>query len=97
MDDILRKAGITDVYLGGIATDVCVAYSAFHSLELGFRTVLIDDCCRGIVESDIKNTFDRIRTENGVIVQAHEVGAMVQGQDRRFELGYQWAIELSKK
>merc|ERR1711981_265546 len=96
MDDILRKAGVTDVYCCGIATDVCVGYTAFHALELGFRTVMIDDCCRGIVDSDIKNTFDRIRSENGAVVQANEVGAMVQGKDRRVELGYAWALELKK-
>jgi len=96
MDEILRAAGVTDVYVCGIATDVCVASTAFHSLELGFRTILVDDCSRGIDETDIKNSFDKIRSQNGLVVQSHEVRAMVQGRDRRVELGYQWAVELRK-
>ena len=68
------------------------ASTAFHSLELGFRTILIDDCSRGIDECDIKAAFDRIREQNGIVCQSSEVRAMVQGRDRRVELGYQWAI-----
>ena len=49
------------------------ASTAFHALELGFRTVLVDDCSRGIDEIDIKNSFERIRAQNGLVVQSHEV------------------------
>merc|ERR1719219_1110018 len=96
MEDILKAAGVTDVYACGIATDVCVASTAFHALELGFRTILIDDCSRGIDGADIDRTFEKIREQNGLVVQSSEVRAMVQGRDRRVELGYQWAIELRK-
>ena len=47
-------------------------------MELGFRTILVDDCSRGIDETDIKNSFDKIRSQNGLVVQSHEVRAMVQ-------------------
>jgi len=96
MADILKAAGVTDCYVCGIATDVCVASTAMHSLELGFRTILVDDCSRGIDGDDIKKTFERVREGNGLVVQSNEVRAMVQGRDRRVELGYQWAIELRK-
>ena len=76
MKTLLRKEEVTDLYICGIATDVCVgqwlwiiptftafdlfsmgmrirglnvsASTAFHSQELGFRTILIEDASRGI-------------------------------------------------
>ena len=47
--------------------------TAFHSLELGFRTIMIDDCSRGIDHGDIARTFERIREQNGLVVQSNEV------------------------
>ena len=49
------------------------ASTAFHSLELGFRTTLVDDCSRGIDHGDIKAAYDRIREANGMVVQSNEV------------------------
>ena len=87
LEDVIREEGVTDVYVCGIATDVCVASTAFHAQELGFRTILVDDCSRGIDTTNISNCFDKIRSEFGCVVQSSEVKAMVQGHDRRPVLG----------
>ena len=50
------------------------AWTAFHALELGFRTILIEDACRGISVEGIKDTFKKIREENGLVVKSSEVG-----------------------
>ena len=50
-----------------------LASTVFHSLELGFRTILIDDCSRGIDGADIDRTFEKIREQNGLVVQSSEV------------------------
>ena len=44
----LQDAGITDLYLCGLATDYCILYSALDALELGYRVVVIEDGCRGV-------------------------------------------------
>jgi hypothetical protein len=49
------------------------AWTSFHSLELGFRTCLIDDCSRGIDGDDIRKTFEQVRELNGAVIQSHEV------------------------
>ena len=49
------------------------ASTAMHSLELGFRTILVDDCSRGIDGDDIKKTFEKVRESNGLVVQSNEV------------------------
>jgi nicotinamidase/pyrazinamidase len=44
----LQDAGVTDLYLCGLATDYCVLYSALDALELGYRVAVIEDGCRGV-------------------------------------------------
>ncbi len=44
----LRERGIDSVYLCGLATDFCVAWSALDARKLGFRVTVIEDACRAI-------------------------------------------------
>ncbi|XP_059611625.1 uncharacterized protein LOC132258344 [Phlebotomus argentipes] len=90
----LKTKGITDIYVCGLAFDVCVGATAADALSAGYRTVLIEDCCRGVDLKDIECTRQTVSTNNGVIVQSREVKAMVEGRDRRPELGYKLAMEL---
>lgn len=48
LGELLRRRGVTDVYLCGLATDYCVKYTALDAARLGFRTWLIRDAVRGI-------------------------------------------------
>lgn len=47
--------------------------TASDSLSAGYRTILIDDCCRGVDLNDIEATKDSILGNHGVIVQSKEV------------------------
>lgn len=44
----LRERGIEQVYLLGLATDFCVAWSAVDAARHGFSTHVIDEACRAI-------------------------------------------------
>jgi len=44
----LRERGLTQVFLVGLATDFCVAWSALDARKAGFEAVVIEDACRGI-------------------------------------------------
>jgi len=44
----LRERGVASVWLAGLATDFCVAYSALDARRLGFEATLIEDACREI-------------------------------------------------
>jgi nicotinamidase/pyrazinamidase len=44
----LRDRGLREVWLAGLATDFCVAYSALDAVRLGFAVTLIEDACREI-------------------------------------------------
>ena len=49
------------------------AWTAFHAIELGFRTILIKDACRGISPEGIEDTFRKIKEANGLVVKSSEV------------------------
>jgi len=44
----LRERGFTRVFLAGLATDFCVAYSAVDARSAGFEPVVVEDACRAI-------------------------------------------------
>ena len=51
--NILKKQGVTRIFVGGLATDYCVKHTVLGARKLGFETVLLSDAVRGInAESD---------------------------------------------
>ncbi len=48
LDGYLHARGIKDLYLCGLATDFCVAWSAEDARNFGFRATIIEDSCRAI-------------------------------------------------
>lgn len=44
----LRELGVVRVFIAGLATDFCVAWTAMDAKFFGFETYVIDDACRGI-------------------------------------------------
>jgi nicotinamidase/pyrazinamidase len=44
----LKEKNVTDLYLLGLATDGCVKRTALDAIRLGFRTILVEDACRGL-------------------------------------------------
>ncbi|CAK9821764.1 Exosome complex component RRP4 [Anthophora retusa] len=93
----LQGKNATDIYICGLAYDVCVGATAVDALKSGYRTILIDDCSRGVDLVDIEKTKATVIANNGVIVNSSQVKAMVEGRDRRPELGYKLALEINRK
>ena len=48
LDGWLRQRGFRRIFLAGLATDFCVAWSADDALRLGYEVFVIEDACRGI-------------------------------------------------
>jgi nicotinamidase/pyrazinamidase len=48
LDGWLRQRAFRRVFLAGLATDFCVAWSAEDAVRLGYQVVVIEDACRGI-------------------------------------------------
>jgi nicotinamidase/pyrazinamidase len=63
----LRERGIDRVFLCGLATDVCVRFSAMDARNHGFEAVLLVDACRGLGEDAVKEAIAAMK-EAGVRV-----------------------------
>jgi nicotinamidase/pyrazinamidase len=48
LEGYLRERGITRVFVCGLATDFCVAWTALDARKLGFDATVIEDGCRAI-------------------------------------------------
>lgn len=48
LEGYLRNLGVTSLYLAGLATDYCVAYSALDARQLGFDVTVDLAACRAI-------------------------------------------------
>ena len=72
----LRGRGLGRLFLCGLATDFCVAYSALDARREGFEAVLIEDACRAI---DLEGSLAAARAamaEAGVrVAEAAALGA----------------------
>jgi nicotinamidase/pyrazinamidase len=44
----LKGLGVGTVYLGGLATDYCVFFSAMDAVKLGFAVYVLEDAVRGV-------------------------------------------------
>lgn len=95
--EFMKEKKITDLYVCGLAYDVCVGATAQHSLEYGFRTVLVEDACRGVSLEGMGSTRQCLTDQHALVVTSAKVQDMVQGRDRRPELGYFRAMRLRQK
>jgi eukaryotic-like serine/threonine-protein kinase len=63
----LRERRLARLFMVGLATDFCVAYSALDARRLGFEVIVIERACRGIdLDGSLRASWDQM-TEAGVI------------------------------
>ena len=75
LGDYLRRDGVTDVYIVGLATDYCVKWSALDAVRLGFRTHVIEDGARGVelAPGDSARALDEMRVAGVTVTTSAEV------------------------
>ena len=47
-DALLRKQGITSLFIGGLATDYCVKWTVLDALQFGYKATLLVDAIKGV-------------------------------------------------
>jgi nicotinamidase/pyrazinamidase len=81
LDGWLRQRGFRRIFLAGLATDFCVAWSAEDAVRLGYEVVMIEDACRGIGVplANARTTMDEARERlaqlGAHIMSSAELGA----------------------
>lgn len=75
LGEYLREQGVDEVYVLGLATDYCVKATALDAVELGFKTYLIEDACRGVnlTVRDVERAIDEMRAAGVGVIRSDEL------------------------
>lgn len=75
LGDYLEKQNVETVYIAGLATDVCVKYTALDAVKLGFDTYVVIDCCRGVnmKAGDIERAIEEMKDTGVEMVQSDQL------------------------
>ena len=66
--ELLHKKDVKEVYVCGLAFDICVAQTAFDAAFNHFRTFILRDLCRSVINKEIMFPTDRIKvTTSGIL------------------------------
>jgi len=75
LGDYLKEKGVDEVYILGLALDVCVKFTVLDALGLGFKTYLVEDGCRGVNlnEGDSDKALSEMREKGAIIAQSDQI------------------------
>ena len=74
LEAYLKQRGIDTVYLVGLATDFCVAYSALDAKQLGFNVYVIEDACKAIdLNGSLNAAWEKMSQANVIRIQSQEI------------------------
>ena len=75
LDEYLRKKGVDEVFVVGLATDYCVKFTALDAVDLGFKTHLIQDACRGVnlSKDDAAQAIQQMRDKGVGIINSGDL------------------------
>ena len=71
----LKDKNVTEVFVMGLATDYCVKFTALDAVQLGFKTKLVLDGCRGVElnAGDIEKAIEEMKHAGVEIVRSTEI------------------------
>ena len=73
MADYLRGRGITDVYVGGLAGDVCVYFTAKDAVKEGFKTYLIEDATQPLQKENFQQAVQELEKNGAFLTSSAEL------------------------
>jgi|SRR5882672_3896599 len=74
LDGYLAARGIKAVYVCGLATDFCVAWTALDARKLGFGAAVIEDACRGIdTQGSLAKAWSQMKTAGVQRIQSGDL------------------------
>lgn len=70
----LKEKGIEQLYIVGVATDFCVAWTAIDACQFGFQTYVIEDACRAIdLDGSLAQAWQAMQAQGVQRVQLADV------------------------
>jgi nicotinamidase/pyrazinamidase len=81
MGEWLRARGVREAFVGGLATDYCVKFTALDAVRLGFQTHVIEDASRGVNlrSGDVAEAITQLREARVGVVRSAELALFPGG------------------
>ena len=74
LEAYLKQRGIRRVYVVGLATDFCVAWTALDARATGFETSVIEDACRAIdMNGSLAAAWSQMQAQGVVRLQSSDL------------------------
>lgn len=97
LDLILRTAGITNLVLAGITTDVCVHTTMREANDRGYECLLLEDCTGATDEGNYRASLEMIKMQGGVFGAVAHSSQLLRVLDESYSGDASWAVETSLK
>ena len=75
----LQEAGVDTLYVCGLATEYCVKFTALDAVSLGYRTLVVEDACRGLDELGVQAAWAELEEAGAKRVSSDQVLAELAG------------------
>lgn len=72
LERILRERGVKDVYICGVATDICVQHTAFGAFARGFKVHVVRDACAGTSREEHERALKYMERIYGAKIEESE-------------------------
>lgn len=75
LHEYLQSRQVEKVFVMGLALDYCVKFTAIDAANLGYKTYLVLDGCRGVGlnEADIPNALKEMEAKGVIIINSEEI------------------------
>ena len=73
--EALRRSGVSELYVGGLATDYCVRASVLDARRAGFPVTVLLDGIAGIGAEDSARALDEMREAGARLASSADLGA----------------------
>jgi nicotinamidase/pyrazinamidase len=68
MDKILKKNGIKELIVYGIATDYCVKATAIDAADAGYKVVVVEGLCKGVAPDTSAKALKEMK-DKGIVIK----------------------------
>lgn len=74
LEKILKERDVDEIYICGVATNICVLHTAFGAFARGFKINVVEDACSGTSEEEHRRAIEYMRKIYGAkIVRSEEL------------------------
>nr|XP_012229939.1 PREDICTED: nicotinamidase-like [Linepithema humile] len=94
LEKILSTMNAVNLFICGIAYDVCVKETCLDGLQLGYPLAIADDSCRGVKPDDIKIAKNLIIEKGGLITSSDHILSIVNEGKRSLVMAHHTARQI---